>query len=117
MIEQDIVDAFSNKLAANINDIRKMSPSQLDRVKSLGTAAENLLVNRDFVLFVRQHQLEIMDALVEIKGHAEENNSQRVALTNQLVGLDSFIALLKRAKYIKTRVVTLQEQPAEPDTI
>jgi len=108
MIEQDIVDAFSNKMAANINDIKKMSPQQLDRVKNTGTAAENLLANREFILFVRQFQLETMDVLTDVKGHNQEDNCLRVALSNQLAGIDGFIALLKKAKYIKDRVVTQQ---------
>jgi hypothetical protein len=117
MIEQDIVDAYSNKMAANLNDIRRMSTVQLDRVKATGSAAENLLVNREFVLFVRQHQLEIMDVLAEIKGHTLEDNNLRVALSNQLSGIEGFINLLKRAKYMKNRVVTQQQGAEEPDTV
>jgi hypothetical protein len=114
MIEQDVVDAFSNKMAASLTDIKKMTPVQLDRVKTIGSSAENLLTNRDFVLFVRQFQLETMDALTEIKTHSEEDNSHRVALTNQLAGIDSFIAVLKRAQYMKNRVVTQQTASEEP---
>jgi hypothetical protein len=115
MIEQDVIDAFSNKMAANINDIKKMTPSQLDRVKTTGSAAENIMANRDFVLFIRQHQLELMDALGEIKGHTEEHNNLRVALSNQLAGIEGFIQVLKKAVYMKNRVVTMQEMPAEPN--
>jgi hypothetical protein len=114
MINEDIVDAFNNKLAANINDIKKMSPSQLDRVKTTGSAAENLLKNRDFVLFVRQFQLETMDSLAGIKGYTDEYNNLRVALSNQLAGVDGFIEVLKRAVAMKNRVVTQQAQPEEP---
>jgi len=118
MIEQDVVDAFSNKLAANFNDIKKMTPAQLDRVKTIGTSAENILTNRDFVLFVRQFQLEIMDAMTEIRTHTEQDNSARVALANQLSGIDSFIAVLKRAKQLKNRVVTEQNKVSDqPDTL
>lgn len=115
MIEQDIVDAFSNKLAANINDIKKMSPAQLDRVKATGTSAENLLSNREFILFIRQFQLETMDALTEIKGYSEEYNNMRVALSNQLAGIEGFIQVLKRAQYLKNRVVTQQTNAEEPN--
>ena len=115
MIEQDIVDAFSNKLAANINDIKKMSPAQLDRVKATGTSAENLLSNRDFILFIRQFQLETMDTLTEIKGYSEEHNNMRVALSNQLAGIEGFIQVLKRAQYLKNRVVTQQSKAEEPN--
>ena len=119
MIEQDIVDAFTNKMAANINDIKAMTPIQQDKIKSLGSSAENILANRDFVLFVRQFQLETMDALTEIKTHSADDNSHRVALTNQLGGIEGFIAVLKRAKYMKNRVVTQQtseQTDAEPNT-
>jgi len=112
MIEQDIVDAFTNKMAANINDIKAMTPIQQDKIKSLGSSAENILANRDFVLFVRQFQLETMDALVDITTHTEEDNCRRVALSNQLAGIDGFITVLKRARYLKTRVVT-QQTPNE----
>jgi len=118
MIEQDIVDAFSNKMAANINDIKSMSPAQLDRIKAIGTSAENLLTNRDFILFFRQHQLETMDVLSEIKGHTQEDNNLRVALSNQLAGVEGLIQVLKRAKYLKNRVVTQQQKIAdEPDAV
>ena len=113
MIEQDIVDAFSNKLAANLNDIKRMSTAQLDRVKTIGSQAENILANRDFVLFVRQFQLETLDAITDIKGHSEQDNNLRVALSNQLSGMEGFIEVLKRAKYMKNRVVT-QQTSEEP---
>jgi hypothetical protein len=115
MIEQDVVDAYSNKMAANFSDIRKMTPAQQDRVKATGSSAENLLQNREFVLFVRQFQLETMDAITDIRGHLAEDNAHRVALTQQLVGIENFIAVLKRARQLKDRVVSLQQQkqPAE----
>ena len=116
MIEQDIVDAFTNKMAANWNDIKKMSPAQLDRVKQIGSQAENLLKNREFVLFVRQFQLETMDMMTDIRTHTETDNSARVALANQLSGIDSFIAVLKRARQLKDRVVTEQNRSEQPNT-
>ena len=116
MIEQDVIDAFSNKMAASLTDIKRMTPQQLDRVKTIGSAAENILTNRDFVLFVRQFQLETMDALTEIKTHSEEDNSHRVALTNQLSGIDGFVSVLRRAQYMKNRVVTQQTASEEPNT-
>jgi hypothetical protein len=119
MIEQDIVDAFSNKMAANLNDIKTMTASQLDRVKTIGSAAENIMKNRDFILFVRQFQLEVMDMMTEIRTHTEQDNSARVALANQLSGIDSFIAVLKRARQLKDRVVTQQTNQKiaeEPNT-
>jgi len=116
MIEQDVFDAFNNKLLANVNDIKKMSPAQWDSVKSTGSAAENMLKNRDFILFVRQFQLETMDALTEIRGHDVIDNNQRVALSNQLVGMENFINVLKRARNLKDRVVTEQAKAEQPNT-
>ena len=115
MIQDDIVEAFNNRLTANITNIKNMTPSQLDRVKTIGTSAENLLKNKDFVLFVRQFQLETGDALVDIKGHSADSNSERVALSNQLNGIDSFISLLRRQAYLKNHVVNLQNKAANPD--
>lgn len=114
MVNDDVIfEAFNNRLVS-ITDLKKMNPSQLDRVKAIGTSAENLLKNRDFVLFVRQFQLESVDSLTEIKTHNEEDNNLRVAISNQLSGVDSFIGLLKRQVYLKDRVVT-QQKPEEPN--
>jgi len=112
MINEEAVTAFNNRLTANLNTIKTMTPAQLDRVKTIGTAAENLLKNKDFAQFVHSFKFEVCDALVEIKTHTAEDNTRRVALTNQLSGIDSFIESLQRAIYYKNRVVT-QQQPAE----
>ena len=47
MIQDDVVEAFNNRLTANLTNIKTMTPLQLDRVKTVGTAAENLLKNKD----------------------------------------------------------------------
>jgi hypothetical protein len=55
-----------------------------------------------------------MDQLSAIRGYTEEDNTRRVALSNQLAGIDSFIAGLQRAVYMKNRVVSPQpEGPAK----
>jgi hypothetical protein len=61
-----------------------------------------------------------MDAITEIKGHSPDDNNYRVALGNQLSGIDGFIQILRRAKYIKNRVVTQQKEETpevEPNLI
>ena len=116
MINDDVMEAWDNRAAANINNIKTMTPSQLDRVKTIGSAAENLLKNRDFVLFVRQFQLESVDTLVEVKSHTTEDNNARIAIANQLGGIDNFISLLRRQVYLKDRVVTQQNNSAEPNS-
>ena len=114
MINEDAINAFNNRLTANLNNIKTMTPAQQDRVKTVGTAAENLLQNKDFALFIHQFKFERTDALIEIKGHTPEDNMLRVAISNQLSGIDEFVAQLQRAVFMKNRVVTLQT-PAEPN--
>jgi hypothetical protein len=46
--------------------------------------------------------------LADIAGHADIDNAQRVAVANQLAGIDEFVRSLKRAAYLKNRVVNLQ---------
>jgi uncharacterized protein YpbB len=111
MINDDVFEAYNNRLTANLTNIKTMTPAQLDRVKSIGTAAENLLKNKDFVLFIRQFQIESVDAQVDITGHTAEDNALRIAISNQLSGIESFITLLKRQVAIKNRVVTQQTEP------
>lgn len=115
MIQDDIVEAYNNRLTANLTNIKTMTPSQLDRVKQIGSAAENLLKNKDFILFVRQFQIESVDTLTEIKSHTDEDNALRIAVSNQLSGIDSFIGLLKRQVFLKNKVVTQQQVAEEPN--
>ena len=115
MINEDVVEAFNNRLVS-ATELSKLSPASADRVKQLGSAAENLLKSRDFVLFVRQFQLENMDSLVEVTGYSAEDNERRIALSNHFNAMDTFINLLKRQVVLRNRVVTLQEQSLEPNT-
>ena len=116
MIDDSVFEAFNNRLV-NTVELKKLAPSQADRVKQLGSAAENLLKNRDFVLFVRQFQLENMDAITEVTGHSADAQNQRIALSNHFVAMDNFINLLKRQVVLRNRVVTLQEPKLEePNT-
>jgi len=115
MINEDAVAAFNNRLTANLNNIKTMTPAQLDRVKDIGSRAETLLTNKDFAQFVHSFKFEICDSLVDIKDHTAEDDATRVALSNQLSGIDSFIASLQRAVFLKNRVVT-QQSAAEPNT-
>ena len=115
MIEDDVFEAFNNRLV-NITELKKLSVAQADKVKQLGSAAENLLKNRDFVLFVRQFQLETMDQLNDTTGHSAEDNARRIALSNHFNAIDGFINLLKRQVVLKNRVVSSQEKSQEPNT-
>lgn len=111
MLTNDTIEAFNTRLTVNLNTIKTMKPSQLDQVKSQGSTAEALLKNRDLALFIHQYKFEVTDALTAITGHKEEDNNQRVALSNQLAGIDGFVASLQRAVYMKNKVVTQQTEP------
>ena len=111
MLTNDTIEAFNTRLTVNLNTIKTMKPSQLDQVKANGSNAEALLTNRDLALFIHQYKFELTDALSAIAGHAEADNNQRVALSNQIAGIDGFVATLQRAVYMKNRVVTQQTAP------
>lgn len=105
MINDQAIDSYNHRLTATLNDLPKLTASQRDAVKTHGTKAENLLLNKDVAMFIHQAKFDIMDQLSAIRGYTEEDNTRRVALSNQLAGIDSFIAGLQRAVYMKNRVV------------
>ena len=108
MIEQETIQAFNSRLNVDLNNIKKMTPSQLDAVKTYGSQAETLLKNRDLALFIHHFKFEVADTLSSISSHLPEDNARRVALSNELRGIDQFVATLQRAMYMKNRVVTQQ---------
>ena len=113
MLTPETIEAFNSRLTVNLNTIKDMTASQLDRVKSHGSAAEALLKNKDLALFVHQWKFEVIDQLTAITGHSVDDNAKRIALNNQLAGIDSFVATLQRAVYMKNRAVTQQPGPVE----
>lgn len=113
MIEDLAIDSYNHRLTANIGDLQKLTASQKDAVKAHGSKAEALLLNKDVAMFIHQAKFDIMDQLSAIRGYTEEDNTRRVALSNQLAGIDSFITGLQRAVYMKNRVVNpVPEGPA-----
>jgi hypothetical protein len=109
MILDEVVESYNNRLVADLNNIKTMTPAQQDKVKTIGSSAENLLKNKDLAQFIHQFKFERIDVLAQIAGHTEAENIQRVAVANQLSGIDEFVTTLKRAVYLKNRVVSLQE--------
>ena len=110
MINNDAIDSYNHRLTATLSDLPKLTPAQKDAVKAHGSKAENLLLNKDVAMFIHQAKFDIMDQLSAIRGYAEEDNTRRVALSNQLAGIDSFIAGLQRAVYMKNRVVNPKQE-------
>jgi hypothetical protein len=104
MINDDTTEFYNNRLTVDLNSIKKLSPSQEDRVRHYGSQAENLLKNRDLAMFIHHYKFEVTDQLASIRSHTSDDNMQRVALCNELAGIDSFITSLKRAVYLKSRL-------------
>lgn len=113
MIEPDAIEAYNRRLTVNIGDLRQLTPARQDSVKQHGSRAEALLKNPDLALFIHQFKFEVCDALAGVTAHDPDSNARRVALSNHLAAIDQFVASLQRAVYMKNRVVSQQEGPAE----
>ena len=112
MINEEAVKAYNSRLTVDLGQASKLSPAQKDQVRHYGSLAEALMKNRDLAMFIHHFKFAIADELAGIRGHSEEDNAQRVALSNQLVGIDSFVNSLKRAVYYKNRVGNAQAPDA-----
>jgi hypothetical protein len=115
MITEEAVDAYNRRLTIDTSNPRKLTPSQRDAVKTYGSLAEGLLTNRDLAMFVHHFKFEVNDALANIRTHTTDANAERVALANQLAGIDSFINTLKSAVY-KKNLMAKTESVGSNDT-
>jgi hypothetical protein len=102
MISEEAVDAYNRRLTIDTSNVKKLTPSQRDAVKSYGSLAEALLKNRDLAMFIHHFKFEVNDSLANIRTHTPDANAERVALANQLSGIDSFVNTLKSAVYKRT---------------
>ena len=115
MISEEAVDAYNKRLTIDTSNPKKLTPSQRDAVKTYGSLAEGLLTNRDLAMFVHHFKFEVNDAMANIRTHTTEANAERVALANQLTGIDSFVNTLKSAVY-KKNVLIRSETSDQNDT-
>ena len=111
MISEDTIDHYNSKLNVDLNNVKNMTASQKDRVRHYGSQAEALLKSKDLAMFVHHFKFELADNIASLRGHSTEDNLQRVALCNELVGIDNFVNSLKRAVYWKNRVGNMNEMP------
>jgi len=111
MINEDTIDFYNNRLTVDMSQPSKLTTSQKDQVKHYGSLAEALLKNRDLAMFVHHFKFSLADDLASIRSHQPEDNARRIALSNELAGIDSFVNSLKRAVYLKNRVVSINEMP------
>jgi len=111
MISDEAVDAYNKRLTIDTNNIKKLTPSQRDAIKNYGSLAEALITNRDLAMFIHHFKFEVNDTMTNIRTHTEEANAERIALANQLTGIDSFINTLKSAVYKKNMLIKTENQP------
>jgi hypothetical protein len=104
MINEDTVDFFNSRLTVDLGNVKKLTAAQQDRIRHYGSQAEALLKNRDLAMFVHHWKFELTDTLSTIRGHSTDENAQRVALCNELGGIESFITSLKKAVYLKNKL-------------
>ena len=104
MINENGIEFYNNRLTTDYANIQKLTPVQKDRIRSYGSQAENLMKNKDLAMFVHHYKFELTDALSSIRGHSIEDNAERVAISHQLAGIDSFVNSLKKAVYIRNKV-------------
>lgn len=112
MISEEAIEAYNSRLTVDTSNIKRLTPGQRDTVKSYGSQAEALLKNRDFAMFVHHYKFEISDALANLSGHTQDDNAVRIALANNLAGIDGFVTSLKRAIYHKNKVIAHEQQPS-----
>ena len=113
MIDDTVVEAFNTRQTTDFTNYRKLTPAQRDSAKAYGSQAEALLKNRDLALFVHHFKFSLADGLTSITGHADTDNAQRVAIANQLSGIDLFVTSLRRAVMIRNRILEWEKNPVQ----
>ena len=103
MINENSIEFYNTRLTIDYSNIKNLTTSQLDKIRHYGSQAEALLKNKDLAMFIHHHKFELADTLASIRGHTADDNMQRVALSNELAGIDSFVNSLKRAVYVKNK--------------
>jgi hypothetical protein len=104
MINENSVEFYNNRLTIDFSNTKKLTTSQLDQLRNYGSQAENLLKNKELAMFIHHHKFELADTLASIRGYGPDDNQQRIALANELTGIDNFINSLKRAVYLKNKI-------------
>lgn len=104
MINENSIEFYNTRLTFDYAKVKDLTPAQKDRIRNYGSQAESLMKNKDLAMFIHHFKFEVADQLAGIRGHSPEDNLQRIALSNELTGIDNFVNSLKRAVYLKTKV-------------
>lgn len=111
MINENSIEFYNSRLTVDYTQVKNLSPSQKDKIRVYGTQAENLMKNKDLAMFIHHHKFDIADQLAGIRGHTPEDNALRIAMSNELTGIDNFINSLKKAVYLKNKVGNSDVEP------
>jgi len=111
MIQNETVDFYNSRLTVDISQPSKLTASQKDQVRHYGSLAEALLKNKDLAMFVHHFKFSLADELASIRSHQPDDNARRIAISNELVGIDDFVNSLKRAVYLKNRIGNTEQVP------
>ena len=104
MINENTVDYYNSRLTVDYSNLKSLTASQQDKIRHYGSQAEALMKNKDLAMFIHHFKFELADTLASIRGHTVEDNMLRVAISNQLVGIDDFVNSLKRSVYLKNKI-------------
>ena len=113
MIDDITIEAYNTRFTVDLSNYRKLTAAQRDQAKKYGSDAEARLKNRELALFIHHHKFDIADGLTMITGHTPDDNARRIAMSNQLSGVDAFVASLKRAVIMKNKIIEWEQRPAE----
>ena len=111
MINDEVVESYNARLTFDYTNTSKLTNTQKDKIRHYGSLAEALIKNRDLAMFIHHYKFEIADQLAGLRGHTIEDNNQRIALSNELVGIDGFVNSLKRAVYYKEKLGKVELTP------
>lgn len=111
MIDENTVDFFNSRLTVDMSQPSKLTTSQRDQVRHYGSLAEALLKNKDLAMFVHHFKFSLADDIASIRSHQPDDNARRIAISNELAGIDNFVNSLKRAVYLKNRIGNTNEVP------
>ena len=102
-----------NSRVSSIN-LNKMTVDEQSRHVAHGGTAERILADQELAKFIVAVKFDIMDELGGLSTHTEDSNNKRIALGNQIAGLDRLIDTLKSAVTTKDRILVIQKGSIQP---
>jgi hypothetical protein len=112
MINEDSIVSYNSRLTFDYTQTKNLTPLQKDKIRSYGSQAENLLKNKDLAMFIHHFKFDVADQLSSMRGNTEEDNQTRIALSNELAGIENFVNSLKKAVYHKNKIGNSEIEPS-----